>query len=333
MTTLSAIVPATDSPSTLAAARSAIEQAAEPPEELIVVTNGCGAGAAAARNAGARRARGDVLVFVDADVLVAPEVFTRIRAAFDSDPSLTALFGSYDADPPRLGLVSDFRNLLHHHVHQSDPGPAATFWTGIGALRREAFELAGGFDEQRYRGAEIEDIELGTRLTDLGARIVLDPELQGKHLKRTTLARMLRTDLLLRGAPWTALLLERRSAHTRLNLSWSNRLSALASAAGAVALLARRPRPALAAAAALAALNHRLYALMWSRSGPLAAAAALGLHVLHHLAGVAAVPLGVRRYLRERPAAQLAPRSGLGAVQPESAVDGDARARDVGSLV
>jgi len=336
VTTLSAIVPATDSPPTLDLALAAIRSAADAPEELIVVRDGGSRGAAAARNLGARGASGDVLVFVDADVVVAPDAFTRMRRAFDRDRGLGALFGSYDADPPRAGLVSDFRNLLHHHVHQSDPGEAATFWTGLGAVRRELFEEAGGFDHERYCGAEIEDIELGTRLVDLGARIVLDPGVQGKHLKRTTLPRMLWTDVFLRGVPWTALLLERRSAPTALNLSWSNRLSAGASMGGAAALLLRRPRSVAAAGLALVALNHRFYALMWRRSGPVGAAGSVGLHALHHLAGIAALPLGVHRYLTGRPSVQLAPAprpSADHAVEPEPAVDGDAGARDVRGVV
>lgn len=331
MTTLSAIVPATDSPATLELAVQAIRAAADSPDELIVVTECALPGAGAARNAGARQATGDVLVFVDADVLVAPDAFARIRSAFASDHGLAALFGSYDADPPRAGLVSDFRNLLHHHVHQSDPGEASTFWTGLGAVRRHLFEEITGFDEQRDA---LEDIELGMRLLDLGARIVLDPELQGKHLKRTTLRRMLYTDVQLRGAPWTALLLERRSAPSALNLSWANRLSALASVAGAGWLVRRRPRRVLGAAAVLVALNRRLYVLLWRRSGPLGAGTGVLLHALHHLAGIAALPLGVYRYFRGRPAAQIAPLpSAVDAVQPEAAVNGNARSRDVGGVV
>jgi hypothetical protein len=41
----------------------------------------------------------------------------------------------------------------HEHVdravHVSSPGPAATFWAGLGAIRRDAFDAVGGFDEWR----------------------------------------------------------------------------------------------------------------------------------------------------------------------------------------
>ncbi|MDQ5820341.1 MAG: glycosyltransferase family 2 protein, partial [Actinomycetota bacterium] len=113
MPRLSAIVPATNEPSTLGQCVAAIESAADAPDELIVVERADRPGPAAARNEGAARAAGDVLVFVDADVVVHPDAFSRIRAAFTGDQGLDGVFGSYDDAPVADGLVSRFRNLLH----------------------------------------------------------------------------------------------------------------------------------------------------------------------------------------------------------------------------
>jgi GT2 family glycosyltransferase len=210
------------------------------------------------------------------------------------------VFGSYDDAPRDPGVVSGFRNLLHHHVHQSAPGPAATFWSGLGAIRREAFLAAGGFDADRFGAPAVEDIELGMRLAAGGARIRLDPALQGKHLKGWTLGTMVATDLVDRGAPWVAALLREGRRSSALNLGWRHRLSAAASAGAAAGALARRPRLAGAALVALLALNAPFYALLWRRRGPRAAVAGVGLHALHHLTSVAAVPAGVALFLRER---------------------------------
>src|SRR5206468_4033243 len=136
---LSVVIPATDDPPTLALTLAAIERSLAPADEVIVVSEPRFIGPAAARNAGAARARGDVIVFVDADVAVRPDALGRIRAAFSSDPQLSAVFGSYDDDPAAAGLVSGFRNLLHHHVHHASAGPATTFWTGLGAVRHQTF--------------------------------------------------------------------------------------------------------------------------------------------------------------------------------------------------
>ena len=159
------------------------------------------AGPAAARNAGVAATTSELVAFVDADVVVEAEALARLRARFAADPGLAAVFGSYDDTPAAPGTVSRFRNLLHHHVHASSPGPAETFWAGLGAVRREALERAGGFDAERFPEAAIEDVELGMRLRRAGAAIVLDPEVRGTHLKRWSLRSMVDTDLRRRGAP------------------------------------------------------------------------------------------------------------------------------------
>jgi GT2 family glycosyltransferase len=287
------IVPATDGPSTLARCVEAIRQSSDPPEELIVVTEPAGAGPAGARNAGAERATGDILIFVDADIIVHPDALGRIRATFAGDPSLNALFGSYDDEPGAPGAVSGFRNLLHHHVHQQAAGPAETFWSGLGAIRRQAFVDAGGFDQGRFPRASIEDVELGMRLVANGARIWLDPEIQGTHLKRWTLLGMLRTDFARRGLPWVALLLRSRTVPRHLNLGWTHRLSALASLLALFAVVRRHPRLLVGAALALVGLNRSLYVLVLRRLGPGGAVAGIGVHVLHHLAATASVAAGV----------------------------------------
>src|SRR5215211_3421614 len=80
---LTVVVPATDHPPTLSSCLDAIGAATHPPEELIVVDTPRGAGPAEARNIGNRRASGDVLVFVDSDVAVHRNAFSRMRERFD----------------------------------------------------------------------------------------------------------------------------------------------------------------------------------------------------------------------------------------------------------
>ena len=301
---LSAIVPATDTPATLARCRAAIEAAADGPDELIVVSETARAGGpAAARNAGAARAAGDVLVFVDSDVAVHPDAFTRVRARLGADPDLVALIGSYDDAPADAGTVSRFRNLLHHHVHQRSAGPVASFWSGLGAIRRDTFLAAGGFDEHTFVVSSMEDVELGIRLAAAGAHIELDPELLGTHLKGWTLASMVHTDIVRRGVPWVTMLMRRGELTSDLNLAWRHRAAAAGWVTAAGALALRRPGAAAGAAALATALNADFYALLARRMGPAGAAAGIPLHALHYLCASASVPLGVAAYLLGRAAA------------------------------
>ncbi len=299
-TTLAVIVPATDCPSTLARCVDALEASSEPPDELVVVAEPPGAGPAAARNAGVEATASDVVVFVDADVVVHPDALARLREAFATDPGLAAAFGAYDDAPEAPGAVSRFRNLLHHNVHTNSAGPAETFWAGLGAIRRERFVAAGGFDADRFVVPAVEDIDLGMRVRAAGGRIVLDPSIRGTHLKRWSLVSMVRTDLFARAVPWLRLQLEARQMSGSLNLGWRQRLGALAAVATAVATLQRRPRLVIAGCAVEIALEARFYALLRRRGGLGLAAAGLPLHLLHHLVSALALPVAAVAHLLRR---------------------------------
>jgi len=303
-----------------------------PPSELppwleasaaTVLYTGQRSGPAAARNLAATEARGEVLLFVDADVELHPDAVERVRRHFGADPSLQALFGSYDDRPAAAGVVSRFRNLLHHHTHTSQPGPACTFWAGCGAVRRERFLALGGFDAKAYRQPCIEDIEFGLRLHDDGGKILLDPTIQGTHHKRWTLSLMMRTDIQQRAVPWSRLVLSRRQLPKTLNLSTSARVSAAASvllpiALAAVAITPWRPGASLVLTVALAlilVLNRQFLALLWHQGGIRLASAGTGLFILYliyssltfaavALAEMAAAPIRAPDWLRASPSLQ-----------------------------
>lgn len=268
----------------------------DPPAWLLdsgaaLLSTGRRQGPAAARNLAAAQATGELLVFVDADVQVHPDAIQRLRQRFAADTELAALFGSYDDQPAAGGLVSRFRNLLHHHTHSSHPGPASTFWAGLGAIRRDAFLAAGGFDARAYPLPSIEDIELGLRLHDRGARMELDPSIQGTHHKRWTLCSMLVTDIRQRAIPWSRLLLLRRELPATLNLDRGARFSAVASLVlFAIPLAAALLWPGLniwvalaflSSLALLLGLNRSLYRLLWRRMGWLQGWLGVGLHALY----------------------------------------------------
>ena len=307
---ISIIVPVYNGRTALECCLAALDDDREPDVEIIVVddgsTDGSGAvaastgarvfrldrnaGVAAARNHGARHARGDILFFVDADVALLSGMLDRVRTVLDARPEIAAVFGSYDMNPAARGTVSRYKNLLHHFVHQSAEPEASTFWAGCGAIRRAVFAKVGGFDQARFQRPSIEDIELGYRLRRAGYRILLDKALQGTHLKRWTLRSLLRTDIKDRAVPWTRLLLESRQVPDHLNLRRDQRLSSALVAVSAGALLVVPWRPELvvipvAALGAVIGINRHLYRFFLQRGGFLFAGSALLLHWLYYLYG------------------------------------------------
>ena len=258
-------------------------------------------GPAYARNRGCDGARGAVIVFVDADVCVHPDTLRKFAELFRDNPEIGAAFGSYDANPVAPGLVSQYRNLLHHHVHQRSGGDAETFWAGCGAVRRAVLLDADMFDEWHYPRPQIEDVELGARIRALGHRIVLRPDIQGTHLKGWTLGAVLRTDLLDRGVPWTRLLVQQGSviSAATLNLKRMEKVKTVlvwsAILLAALAGLARDARWLIAAAVPFLAVivgSADLYRCFARVRGWRFALSAIPLHLLYYVTNGLSVCLG-----------------------------------------
>ena len=193
----------------------------------VIKVQGGPLGPAHARNLGAQAAHGEILFFVDADVVIYPDTLDKVAASFAGPSQLAAVFGSYDDQPGDSTFLSQYKNLFHHFVHQQANENSHSFWSGCGAMRREIFLEFGGFDTVRYPHPSIEDIELGRRVTARGHKIAINKSIQVKHLKRWTLTGLIRTDIFDRGIPWTQLVMADRKIPNDLNLESSQRWSAL----------------------------------------------------------------------------------------------------------
>jgi len=227
-------------------------------------------GPAQARNIGAQVAQGDILFFIDADVLVQPGTIGHAAATMQAGPTLAACFGSYDDSPTETNFLSQYRNLLHHYTHQNANVEASTFWSGCGAIRREIFLEAGGF--QGYPRPSIEDIELGYRLRAAGHRIRLEKLLLVRHMKRWTPRQMVVTDIRDRALPWTQLIMQAGFAPNDLNLQISQRISTLAAFMGLFGLILLPfsgwgAAPVVAAALLLIGLNSEFYSFLRQKRG------------------------------------------------------------------
>jgi GT2 family glycosyltransferase len=254
-----------------------------------------------ARNRGVELARGEIIVFIDADVCVHTDTLRRFTSVFAGDPNVSAAFGAYDTQPEAPQMVSQYRNLLHHYVHWQSAGEAETFWGGCGAIRREVFLEAGRYDEWSYSRPQIEDVELGHRVRALGHRIVLRPEIQCTHLKRWTLRSVVTGDFRDRGVPWTRMLIQQGLATKTktLNLRTVEKLNTvviwLALMIAIAAAIFRSGR--LAGIAALAVvlvilINRSLYGFFIRTRGILFALGVMPLHTLYYINNGVAVLYG-----------------------------------------
>lgn len=269
--------------------------------DIVVRLAGKPHGPAFARNRGFEASRGQVIAFVDADVVAHRDALRKLIQVFVAEPGVASVFGSYDAQPPGEGLVSQYRNLMHHYVHQRSRGPAETFWAGLGAIRRDAFAEVGMFDEWHYSRPQIEDIELGRRLRRAGYRILLNPDIQGTHLKRWTFRNTLETDFKHRGVPWMWLLVQEgpSGGSKALNLRFIEKvcvgLTGLSFPAVLLAAMWRESWPLavpLAAVTAILLVNVGFYRFLIRERGFGFVLAALPLHLLYYVSNVFSVASG-----------------------------------------
>ncbi|MEU6075731.1 glycosyltransferase [Micromonospora sp. NPDC047074] len=195
---VSVVVPNFNKERTLHECLSAVYAQTPPPAEVIVVDDAStdrsrriaagfpctvlafpvNRGVSAARNAGAARATGDVLFFVDSDIALAPGALAAAVRTLDAHPDCGVVQGIYDLRPLHDdGPVEAYKTLFEHFWRRRSTGVTATTMFALTAVPRAVFDLVGGFDE-RLRDAE--DVEFGTRLPQR-YEIRVSDEMVGRH--------------------------------------------------------------------------------------------------------------------------------------------------------
>jgi glycosyltransferase involved in cell wall biosynthesis len=226
MNSLSVVIPTKDRAAALARTLDALEaqQAGDAKLEAIVIDNGSSdgtvaqvqqradnnalpirlleqpdGGPAAARNAGAAAAGGEVLLFLGDDTEPADENLLRAHLdlhATRPEPGYGVL-GRITWTPrqpvtPFMRWLENGGPQFSYGLLEAGPVDAASyFYSSHASLKRAIFEQVGGFDV-RFPTAAVEDTELGVRLADAGLELDYHPQLLVLHDHPTTPAQSLR---------------------------------------------------------------------------------------------------------------------------------------------
>ncbi|VAW92795.1 Mycofactocin system glycosyltransferase [hydrothermal vent metagenome] len=257
-----------------------------------VIPSGGRLGPGAARNEAAKLAKGNILWFVDADVIIHDDAASYMAEGFAA-PEVVAVFGSYDDEPPAQNFLSQYKNLVHHFYHHRGRKEASTFWSGCGAVRKENFLAVGGFDVEMFKRPSIEDIELGYRLREAGGKIMLFPELQSTHLKVWRFINLIHTEIFCRAIPWSRLMIQQTGVVDDLNVSTQERMRAVLAGVAFLGLfmtiIGWLPLwSVVVLAGSVILVNSKLFMLFLKRKGLLFALMGLGFHQLYYLYSSAA---------------------------------------------
>ncbi|MBI4843110.1 MAG: glycosyltransferase family 2 protein [Nitrospirae bacterium] len=150
-------------------------------------------GPAKARNKGAEIAKGNIILFIDADIIINENTIPLILEEFSSENGPAAVVGMLSADSPHKNISSRYFNLRKHYDYLLIADSLKNIYTSITAVKKDVFFKAGGFDKS-YTGASVEDAEFGRRLHRQGYRITLNKKIKVTHLKKHSVSSLVRSD-------------------------------------------------------------------------------------------------------------------------------------------
>lgn len=229
----SVIIPTYNSSRTIGLCLEGIMNQREKPDEVIVVDdcskdntleiinvfdvklvrNLSNRGPSYSRNKGAQAASGGILFFVDSDIVIPEDTTMKIKEIFNKMTNVSCICGIYSVIPLiEKRFISSYRIIQSHYYKKSGCGFVTRFSVSVGAIKKEAFDAVGGFNEE-FRKADVEDYDIGHRLIEKGYKIYQTDEIQAKH-GGIYLFRNLISTLFRRSFLYFAVLLKRKRADT-----------------------------------------------------------------------------------------------------------------------
>jgi GT2 family glycosyltransferase len=142
------------------------------------------AGAAAARNRGAYAARGEILIFIDNDILVPPDFIQQHLQVLRENPNCWILGRIVHPPEMRKFPFGRYRDDFHESFFRALKSCSLTETDGMSAanvsLPKGDFIALRGFDES-FPGASCEDWELAMRARQRGIRVLFAPHISVLH--------------------------------------------------------------------------------------------------------------------------------------------------------
>lgn len=145
------------------------------------------------RNIGAEKAEGDILLFLDSDVVSKKNTIEMTRRAFEKN-HVDAIVGVYAVSNEYPNLTSKYKNLWIRFSYTISEPAIDWIFGAVSAIRKDVFLKADGFKKGMQAKRGTDDLELGKRLSKMNYKILLDTSVEVVHLKTFSLLSLLQND-------------------------------------------------------------------------------------------------------------------------------------------
>ena len=147
-------------------------------------------GTSKARNLGARKSRGEIIFFTDADCLFRRDTLSLVNRTVTATDPETVTGGTYTKMPYDRGFFSIFQSVFINHSETRNLGAPDYIAAHAMIIDAQTFRKSGGFPDDFL--PIIEDVEYSHRLRRAGYRLVMDPAIQVQHIFNFSLLRSVR---------------------------------------------------------------------------------------------------------------------------------------------
>ena len=157
-----------------------------------IISNEINKGRGISKNIGTKEARGEILLFIDSDVIVEKNTLSVIAEAFHNNPYIAAVTGVPKPENPCKNFASQFKSVYMNYVFSILPKNVDFAYGSVQAFRKDPV-----FNREKLhfnKDLYCDDIDFGLRVKGKGMKILLIPDVKIIHIKHHSMLSLIKND-------------------------------------------------------------------------------------------------------------------------------------------